>query len=95
MKRSEALWSLSRDHHRALSVAQRMRRADDAAEGARAFLEFWKGHGEPHFRVEEEVLLPCWALLGTRRPGGCSEAFERAFADSRSRNGARPWSLPP
>jgi hypothetical protein len=65
MKRSEPLRSLSRDHHRALSVAQRMRTADDRAEVAEAFLEFWKGHGEPHFRVEEEVLLPCWGLLGT------------------------------
>lgn len=65
VKRSQALRSLSRDHHRALVVAQRMRRADDAAEGVAAFLEFWRGHGERHFRIEEEVLLPWWALLGT------------------------------
>lgn len=65
MKRSRALRSLSRDHHRALLIAQQMRRAEDAAEAAAAFLEFWKGHGERHFRIEEEVLLPCWALLGT------------------------------
>ena len=29
------------------------------------FLEFWKAHGRRHFRIEEEVLLPCWALIGT------------------------------
>lgn len=65
MKRSEALRPLSRDHHQALVVAQRMRRADDAAEAAEAFLEFWSQEGEVHFRIEEEVLLPTWALLGT------------------------------
>lgn len=35
-----------------------------ACEATRHFLEFWKQHGEPRFRVEEEVLLPGWALLG-------------------------------
>ena len=64
MKRSEALRSLSRDHHKALLVAQRLRRADNAAEAAVTFLEFWRAHGQRHFRIEEEVLLPCWALLG-------------------------------
>jgi len=64
LKRAEALRSLSRDHHKALLVAQRLRRADNAAEATHAFLEFWKAHGQRHFRVEEEVLLPCWALLG-------------------------------
>ncbi|MGH2957111.1 MAG: hemerythrin domain-containing protein [Solirubrobacterales bacterium] len=65
MKRSEALRSLSRDHHQALVVAQGLRRTSNAAEAAGAFLQFWKQSGESHFRVEEEVLLPCWALLGT------------------------------
>jgi hemerythrin-like domain-containing protein len=65
MKRSAALQSLSRDHHQALVVAQRLRRADDAEEVAAAFLDFWRGSGQRHFRIEEEVLLPYWALLGT------------------------------
>ena len=65
MKRSEALISLSRDHHRALVVAQRLRRADDVATATAIFLEFWRAHGQCHFRIEEEVLLPRWALLGT------------------------------
>ena len=65
MKRSAALLSLSRDHYHALAAAQRMRRADDGAEGAALFLAFWNDQGQAHFRVEEEVLLPAWALLGT------------------------------
>jgi hemerythrin-like domain-containing protein len=65
LKRAEALRSLSRDHHQALFVAQRLRRAEDPVEAAAAFLEFWRAHGAAHFRVEEDVLLPCWALLGT------------------------------
>jgi hypothetical protein len=50
-----------------------MRRADDPPEAAAAFLEFWRREGERHFRVEEEVLLPLWAHLGTID----SEAAER------------------
>jgi hemerythrin-like domain-containing protein len=64
VKRSEALRSLSRDHHKALSAALEMRRATDAAEGAAAFARYWEEHGKIHFRVEEEVLLPTWARLG-------------------------------
>ena len=65
MKRSAALVSLSRDHHKALAVAQKMRRASDGAEGAAVFLAFWNDQGQAHFCVEEEVLLPGWAWLGT------------------------------
>jgi hypothetical protein len=55
MKRSEALASLSRDHHHALVVAQKLRRATDAtARQARdAFLTYWTGHGREHFRLEQ------------------------------------------
>jgi hypothetical protein len=65
VKRSQALISLSRDHHQALTVAQRMRRADDFREAAALFLSFWHQDGRAHFRIEEEVLLPTWARLGT------------------------------
>lgn len=65
MKRSEALRSLSRDHHQALVAARNLRRAEDPTTAARQFLEFWRQSGELHFRVEEEILLPYWALLGT------------------------------
>ena len=65
MRRSEALLSLSRDHHKALSVALKMRRAEDAEEGAALFARYWEEHGRVHFRVEEETLLPTWARLGS------------------------------
>jgi hemerythrin-like domain-containing protein len=72
MKRSEALRSLSRDHHQALVIARDLRRAEELPKAARRFLEFWRQHGEPHFRIEEEVLLPCWALLGTVDAGAAA-----------------------
>jgi iron-sulfur cluster repair protein YtfE (RIC family) len=60
MKRAEALQSLSRDHHRALQTALKLRRAtsEDAPVARRGFLEFWRDEGAFHFRVEEDVLLP-------------------------------------
>jgi hemerythrin-like domain-containing protein len=66
MKRSAALASLSRDHHQALVVAQRLRRAtDDTAAAAReTFLAYWAGHGRLHFRLEEELLFPAYARHG-------------------------------
>lgn len=69
MKRDEALQPLSRDHHRALDVALKLRRAIDAdAEPvAREFLAFWREHGALHFRVEEDVLLPAFARHGDAR----------------------------
>lgn len=66
MKRHMALQALSRDHHHALVVSQRLRRAGDhgAGEAQATFLEFWRSGGELHFRVEEEVLLPRFAAAG-------------------------------
>jgi hypothetical protein len=66
MKRDPALAGLSRDHHQALAVALRLRRADrdTAADARRAFLDFWEREGSHHFRVEEEVLLPAFAGFG-------------------------------
>jgi len=60
MKRNEALRQLSRDHHRALEVALKLRRATDAdvQQAAEEFLGFWREHGAIHFRVEEDMLLP-------------------------------------
>lgn len=73
MRRSEALRSLSRDHHQALSIGRDLRRATDAEAAAERFLEFWNREGALHFRLEEEVLLPYWDLLGTVH----AEAAER------------------
>lgn len=67
VKRHPALAPLSRDHHRALVVARRLREADgeSAGEAARRFLEHWRGEEERHFRLEEEVMLEgCGAHLG-------------------------------
>lgn len=62
MKRSEALQPLSRDHLNALIAAKKLREAEEAGEATRVLLDFWHGDGRHHFRVEEEVLLPQWAL---------------------------------
>lgn len=61
MKRDPALQPLSRDHHQALFVAQRLRRADEIEPAGEAFLSFWREHGRRHFQVEEEILFPAWA----------------------------------
>jgi hemerythrin-like domain-containing protein len=76
MKRSPALMSLSRDHHQALAVALRLRRAseEDAEAVVDAFDEFWEHCGRLHFELEEKFLLPAvpgygdpdWAELSDR-----------------------------
>jgi hemerythrin-like domain-containing protein len=67
MKRHPALVSLSHDHHQALFVAQRLRRAEaDTAGAARAaFLAYWNPEGREHFRAEEELLFPAYARHGS------------------------------
>ena len=69
MRRSEALAILSRDHHHALVVAQKLKRATDTgAEDARqTFLEYWEAEGRRHFHLEEELLLPAYAVHGDAR----------------------------
>ena len=66
MKRSEALAILSRDHHQALVVAQKLTHADaDTATAARTrFLAYWNPDGRRHFQLEEELLLPAYAAYG-------------------------------
>lgn len=63
MERCAELAALSREHHVALEVALRLRRATDAdAETVReAALDFWRGEGRAHFCLEEELLLPAFA----------------------------------
>ena len=79
MKRSKALRSLSRDHHKALSVALDLRRARDVGQASARFLEFWPD-GALHFRIEEEVLLPQWERFGTVN----AEAVTRLTAEHRT-----------
>lgn len=63
VKRSDALRTLSRQHHQGLSVALRLKRATPSTtrRAREAFLDFWEGEGRSHFRAEEEVLLPAFA----------------------------------
>lgn len=77
MKRSEALVSLSREHHHALYLAKVI--SDQAGEGdsAQRFNDFWNREGADHFRIEEEVLLPGSGLSG---PDGDPEVA-RMLAD--------------
>ena len=66
MRRAGALETLSRDHHLALVIAQKLRRAtvDTAPTARRAFISFWETEGQDHFRSEEELLLPAFARHG-------------------------------
>ncbi len=59
MKRSPELTPLSHDHHQALFVALKLKRAEDPAVAA-AYLEFHDGTGGRHFEIEETILLPGW-----------------------------------
>lgn len=63
MQRSDELAPLSREHHVALAMALRLRRATDADAAAvrEAFLEFFEAESRAHFRAEEELLLPAFA----------------------------------
>lgn len=67
MKRHPALTALSHDHHAALFVALRLRRADaeTAGEVRSAFRAYWEEHGRRHFREEEEILFPAYAAFGS------------------------------
>ena len=58
MRRSAALTPLSHDHHHALDVARRLRRATSQdVEAALACLRaFWEQEGERHFELEERHL---------------------------------------
>lgn len=69
MKRHPALEPLSHDHHRALVLARRLRRAADEPGGALRELEHavqreFEAELDPHFRVEERCLLPALREAG-------------------------------
>lgn len=79
MKRTLALQPLSRDHHKGLAVALRLRRAslETAPQARTAFLTYWRAHGQHHFRREEEILLPVFARYG----GSCHPLVVRVLLD--------------
>lgn len=47
-------------------IARRLRQTDEAGanDAARAFLDHWEQEERLHFRLEEEVLLPAYAVHG-------------------------------
>ena len=63
MPRDPALVRLSRDHHQALVVAQRLRRATQAtlSSALESFRTYWEREGAEHFAAEEQLLLPLLA----------------------------------
>jgi hypothetical protein len=73
VKRSAALAPLSRDHHQALEVALRLRRAQDAdaAAAVERFQAFWHAIGSRHFEIEEELLLPALPESAPRWRAAC------------------------
>jgi hemerythrin-like domain-containing protein len=65
VKRHRLLRPLSDDHHQALALARRARRAAEGAQDAAALAKAWRevverfaAELEPHFRVEERWLFP-------------------------------------
>lgn len=80
MKRLDCLGDLSRDHHTALSLALRARRAaaggdTEVAAMAAKVRERFAAELEPHFREEERWLLPALAEMGQQA------LVERTLAD--------------
>ncbi len=65
MKRSSALRPLSRDHHDGLVAARSLRRAARGelplVDTVDCFLAAWRAAIEPHFHIEEALLLPAFA----------------------------------
>jgi len=70
MKRHAELLELSREHHGALKLARDARRAADSAAAdeierlAQRVVDTFAAELDPHFRVEEEGLLPFLATAG-------------------------------
>ncbi|MCI0441661.1 hemerythrin domain-containing protein [bacterium] len=71
MKRHESLHALSQHHHFALMESLFIRRADEESAATRdsslrkvaeEFIQFWEKKGKLHFREEEEILIPAYAL---------------------------------
>ena len=84
MRRSRELAPLSRDHHRALEHALKLRRAsrDDASAVVAGFLAFLVEDGRAHFAQEETLLVPVvpedHAALATRMFNEHAEILRRA-----------------
>jgi hemerythrin-like domain-containing protein len=84
VKRAEALRPLSREHLAALTAAKALREAADPRRAGASFLDFWQRDGRRHFRVEEEVLLPGWALAAEVDRPGVARMLEEHLAIRRA-----------
>lgn len=84
MKRDESLRPLSREHHRALVTARALQESKSSVDLANRFLTFWREDGQRHFRIEEEVLLPTWALHASVDRSAVSRMLEEHLAIRRS-----------
>jgi hypothetical protein len=94
VRRHTVLIPLSRDHHRDLVHAQRMRRAakdapSERLAAARAFVAFYGAHMVNHFRREEETVFP----LIVEAAGENRELLVQAFADRSQMGSARTLSV--
>lgn len=80
MKRSQALRGLSREHHEALVLARRASATVDDRHSAAArqqrdhLLTRWAVQFEPHFALEEQVLLPALVAAGHGLPAAQAQA---------------------
>lgn len=63
MRRDPALAGLSCDHHEALLVALRLKRATAGTlnEAIGRLRDYWDGHARDHLAAEEQILLPVLA----------------------------------
>lgn len=73
MKRHPSLHGLSADHHRELVQARRLRRAAEGEAAARlataaTYVEIFFAETVLHFRREEELLFPLYALHAGSTP---------------------------
>jgi hemerythrin-like domain-containing protein len=84
MKRDESLRPLSREHHRALVTAGSLQESEPSADLANTFLTFWREDGQRHFRIEEEVLLPTWAMHAAVDRVGVARMLDEHLAIRRS-----------
>lgn len=80
MKRLDCLGDLSREHHTALSLALRARRAASGGEAEIAAMaakvrESFEAELDPHFQEEERWLLPALVEMGE------SELVRRTLAE--------------
>jgi len=83
MKRHEALKTLSSDHHQGLVWSRKLRQIPSEIPSQQLnrilteFMQVWTSEIQPHFREEEDVLLPLFALDGDFRADPVRQMLEQ------------------